>query len=90
LLRDLENRISNLVPVAFLDSVIGMVLQIKKIYGENLCADDVSVEVFREIFRRILKKEELSLSQIYNVDETSCFFFVSLYQRTLRPTKKTD
>jgi hypothetical protein len=30
----------------------------------------VSVEQFREIFRRILEKKDLSLSQVHNVDET--------------------
>jgi hypothetical protein len=39
-----------------------------------MCSDDASAKILREIFGRILVEEELSLSQIYNADETGLFW----------------
>ena len=49
----------------------------KVVHGESGSADSGVVEAFRLKFQKLIKEEDLSLSQIYNTDET-CLFWRSL------------
>jgi hypothetical protein len=45
----------------------------RKMSGESLSADTDQVELFRQYIKDLIKCESLTLSQIYNVDETGVF-----------------
>ena len=60
----------------------------KVVYGEAGSGDSGVVEPFRPKFQKLIKEEDLSLSQIYNADET-CLFWRSLSTNT-RTFKNED